>query len=111
AAAGKIGGPRFAGTVGLVSLVGSQLAQTAMASRGDPVVLGASVLSGLATLAAVQIPGLSTFFGSRPLGPIGWTIAAAASGVGAFLGSRPLESIGRTLNVYRRLLPSPAWQR
>jgi cation-transporting P-type ATPase I len=110
-AAGKIGGPRFAGTVGLVSLVGSQLAQTAVASRGDPIVLGASMLSALATLAAVQVPGLSTFFGSRPLGPIGWSIAAGASGVGAFLGSRPLESIGRTLNGYRRLLPSATWRR
>jgi cation-transporting P-type ATPase I len=64
-----------ADTVGLVALVGTQLAQTIAAGGRDPLVLA----SGLASLAAlgiiVQVPVLSHFFGSRPLLPHGWAIA------------------------------------
>ena len=76
-----------ASTVAVASLVASQLAQTAMASRGDPYVLGAVGLSFAALVGTVQTPGVSHFFGSRPLGPVGWgTVlgaAAAASAIGA----------------------------
>ncbi|MFL6052647.1 MAG: HAD-IC family P-type ATPase [Actinoallomurus sp.] len=64
-----------ADTTGLVALVTTQLAQTIIAGGRDPLVLG----SGLASLAAlaviVQVPGLSQFFGSRPLLPHCWAIA------------------------------------
>ena len=82
---GRMSGTRDqADTVGLVALVGTQLAQTIVAGGRDPVVLA----SGLASLAAlgviVQVPVLSHFFGSRPLLPHGWVIALGCSGAFAF---------------------------
>ena len=66
-------------TVGLVALVGTQLGQTLAAGGRSPVVVG-SVLVSTATLAAiVQIPGVSHFFGCRPLGPLGWATALASA--------------------------------
>jgi magnesium-transporting ATPase (P-type) len=68
-------------TVGLLALVGTQLGQT-IASGGftRPVVV--TSLASTALLAAiVQTPGLSHFFGCRPLGPIGWATAIGASTV------------------------------
>jgi cation-transporting ATPase I len=68
-------------TVGLLALVGTQLGQT-VASGGftRPVVI--TSLASTALLAAiVQTPGLSQFFGCRPLGPIGWATAIGASTV------------------------------
>jgi hypothetical protein len=38
-----------------------------------------SLLSTAALATVIQTPGLSHFFGCRPLGPIGWGIAVAAS--------------------------------
>ncbi|WP_345439439.1 cation-translocating P-type ATPase [Actinoallomurus vinaceus] len=80
-----------ADTTGLVALVTTQLAQTIAAGGRDPLVLG----SGLASIAAlgiiVQVPGLSHFFGSRPLLPHSWAIAlgsALAFAVAAVLLTR-----------------------
>jgi cation-transporting P-type ATPase I len=76
-----------ASSVAVASLVASQLAQTAMASHGDPYVLGAVGLSFAALVGTVQTPGVSHFFGSRPLGPVAWSTvlgaAVAASAIGA----------------------------
>jgi cation-transporting ATPase I len=82
---GRMSGTRDqADTIGLVALVGTQLAQTIVAGGRDPVVLAA----GLASLAAlgiiVQVPILSHFFGSRPLLPHGWVIALGCAGAFAF---------------------------
>jgi cation-transporting ATPase I len=82
---------RRASTVALASLVGAQLAQTAVAARGDPLVLATVAASTAALVGVVQTPGVSTFFGSRPLGPIGWSIVAGASAAGAVLGAVPLR--------------------
>lgn len=68
-----------AGTVALVALVGTQLGQTVIVGRGTPLVVGATVVSGAALAAIVQTPGVSHFFGCRPLGPVGWTTAIGAS--------------------------------
>lgn len=68
-----------AGTVALVSIVGSQLGQTLVAGRRNPLVVGSSVASAAALAGVVQTPGLSHFFGCRPLGPIGWGIGAASA--------------------------------
>ena len=89
---GRMSGTREqANTVGLVALVGTQLAQTIAAGGRDPLVLA----SGLASLTAlgiiVQVPGLSHFFGSRPLMPHGWMIAMGCAGAfaaGAVLVTR-----------------------
>jgi cation-transporting P-type ATPase I len=71
-----------ASTVGLVSLVGAQLGQTLVAGHGrSPLVAGTSLASVGVLVAIVQTPGLSHLFGCRPLGPLGWTQAAAASTV------------------------------
>ncbi|MEU0572309.1 HAD-IC family P-type ATPase, partial [Nonomuraea sp. NPDC005983] len=72
-----------ADTVGLVGLVSAQLLQTVALGGRDRTVLLAS-LSSLAALAViVSVPGLSQFFGNRPVGPFGWGIglgcAAAAT--------------------------------
>ncbi|MFC9908584.1 HAD-IC family P-type ATPase [Streptomyces sp. NPDC127197] len=68
-----------ADTVALVALVTSQLLQTLADAGRDPVV-AAAVAGSLAVLGVVvSVPGLSHFFGSRPLGPVGWTIALASA--------------------------------
>lgn len=63
-------------------------------------VLGATGLSVGALVLAVQTPGISQFFGCRPLGPIGWSTAVAAAG-GATTASIVLpwtaELVGRTV--------------
>jgi len=70
---------RRASTTALVALVGSQLGQTVVAGRGDPVVLLAAGGSAAVLAGIVQTPGLSQFFGCTPLGPVAWTTAAASS--------------------------------
>lgn len=74
-------------TVGLAALVGSQLGQT-LSSGGlsRPVVI-TSVLSAAALVGVIQTPGLSHFFGCRPLGPFGWGTALGASIAATSLGS------------------------
>ncbi len=76
------GTPAHASTVALVALVGAQLGQTLVTGWRSPLVVGAGVASGLALGVVVQTPGLSHFFGCRPLGPLGWGIAAGAAGAG-----------------------------
>ncbi|MER5184295.1 HAD-IC family P-type ATPase [Streptomyces sp. NPDC002896] len=68
-----------ADTVALVALVASQLLQTLADAGRDPVVAGAALGSLAALVLVVAVPGLSQFFGSRPLGPAGWTIGLAAA--------------------------------
>ncbi|MGW3567146.1 HAD-IC family P-type ATPase [Streptomyces sp. NPDC000941] len=68
-----------ADTVSLVALVASQLLQTLADAGRDPVVALAAVGSLVALGLVVALPGLSHFFGSRPLGPVGWTIGLAAA--------------------------------
>ncbi|MGW5686849.1 HAD-IC family P-type ATPase [Nonomuraea sp. NPDC003754] len=75
----RLTGPQArARTVGLVALVGTQLAQTVIAGgTGRPVLL--SSLGSAAVLAAiVQVPGVSQFFGCVPLDPLAWGTALAA---------------------------------
>ncbi len=89
---GRLTGTRAqADTVGLVALVGTQLAQTVAAGGRDPVVLGAGFASFGALAVIVQVPGLSHFFGSRPLLPHGWAIGLSCAllfAVAAWLASR-----------------------
>jgi cation-transporting P-type ATPase I len=68
-----------ASTVALAALVGTQLGQTLVAGGRSPLVLGATAVSAAALVAVVQTPGVSHFFGCRPLGPVGWLTAAGAS--------------------------------
>jgi cation-transporting ATPase I len=87
------GTPTRAGTVALVALVGAQLGQTLLTGHRSPLVVGSCLLSAGALVAIVQTPGVSQFFGSRPLGPVGWTIAggsATLASAGALVASRLL---------------------
>ncbi|MGP4091211.1 cation transporting ATPase C-terminal domain-containing protein, partial [Streptomyces sp. KR55] len=68
-----------ADTVALVALVTSQLLQTLVDAGRDPVVAWAVAGSLVVLGVVVSVPGLSHFFGSRPLGPVGWTIALASA--------------------------------
>ncbi|MGN9889204.1 HAD-IC family P-type ATPase [Micromonospora sp. L31] len=68
-----------AGTVALVSLVGTQLGQTLLAGGTSPMVLASTAVSLGVLGAVVQTPGVSQFFGCTPLGPVGWGIAAGSA--------------------------------
>ncbi|GGL17673.1 cation-translocating P-type ATPase [Planomonospora parontospora] len=86
--AGRLTGTRGrADTIGLVALVAAQLLQTLAKGGRDPVV----VLAALASLAVlglvVSTPGVSRFFGSRPLGPVGWSIGLGGAAVATVLGA------------------------
>ena len=63
--------PGRAGTVALVGIVGAQLGQTLMAGWRSPLVVAASLVSAAALAGIIQTPGVSQFFGCRPIGPIG----------------------------------------
>jgi magnesium-transporting ATPase (P-type) len=78
-AIGRFTGPAVrARTIGLVALVGTQLAQTLAAGGRDRAVLLSAVGSALVLAVIVQTPVLSTFFGCVPLDPLGWAIALGA---------------------------------
>ena len=70
--------------------------QTLAAGWRSPLVVGASVGSAAVLAAVIQTPGVSHFFGCRPLGPVGWSIglsAAAAAGLGAPVASRIADRV------------------
>ncbi|PWR09500.1 haloacid dehalogenase [Micromonospora acroterricola] len=83
---------RRAGTVALVSLVGTQLGQTILAGGTSPAVLASTAASLGALVVVVQTPGVSQFFGCTPLGPIGWTIGAG-SALGATFANGALTKL------------------
>ncbi|MEU8332467.1 HAD-IC family P-type ATPase [Micromonospora sp. NPDC048839] len=68
-----------AGTVALISLVGTQLGQTILAGGTSPAVLASTAASLGVLVVVVQTPGVSQFFGCTPLGPVGWTIGAGSA--------------------------------
>lgn len=74
-------------TIGLIALVGSQLAQTLTMAERDRSVLLTGLGSAAILAAIVQTPFISGAFGCRPLGPLGWTIALSGSALGAYAGT------------------------
>lgn len=97
AAARVTGTQRRASTVGLAALVGTQLGQTLVAGGWRrPTTLLTVAGSAGAFFFTVQTPVVSHFFGSRPLGPVGWSQAAWASvaaTVGSQVGTRLLAAL------------------
>ncbi|WP_433388943.1 HAD-IC family P-type ATPase [Micromonospora sp. KLBMP9576] len=83
---------RRAGTVALVSLVGTQLGQTVLAGGTSPSVLASTAASAGVLVAVVQTPGVSQFFGCTPLGPVAWTIATG-SALGATFANGALSRL------------------
>ncbi len=73
------GSAERARTVGLLALVGTQLGQTLLSGGLSRPVISTSVGSTVLLATIVQTPGLSQFFGCRPLDPIGWGIAMSSS--------------------------------
>ncbi|MFE2498228.1 HAD-IC family P-type ATPase [Streptomyces scopuliridis] len=97
-AARATGRPTRARTIALAALVATQLGQTLLVGWRSPAVL-AAVAGSLAALAAfIQTPGVSHFFGSTPLGPVGWAIAltAATAATVAAVFLSPVASHART---------------
>jgi cation-transporting ATPase I len=92
-----------ASTIAVASLVASQLAQTALAARGDPAVLAAVGLSAAAMVATVQTPGVSHFFASRPVGPVGWGIVLGATAVAGAVGLVPAERVPGLAEAVERI--------
>ncbi|MCM0675612.1 cation-translocating P-type ATPase, partial [Micromonospora phytophila] len=83
---------RRAGTIALVSLVGTQLGQTVLAGGTSPAVLASTAASLGVLVTVVQTPGLSHFFGCTPLGPVGWTMATG-SALGATFANGALSRL------------------
>ncbi len=75
------GTPERASTIAMLGLVGSQLGQTLFASKGNTPVIATALGSLALLLAIVELPGLSQFFGCRPLGPVGLLHAAGSVAV------------------------------
>jgi cation-transporting ATPase I len=91
-AARATGTKAHASTVSMTALVGAQLGQTLLVGWRDPVVVAAGLGSAGVLAAIVQTPGLSHFFGCRPLGPLGWTISGTASAAATAAAAAPLIS-------------------
>ncbi|MFI6013842.1 HAD-IC family P-type ATPase [Streptomyces sp. NPDC051243] len=108
-AARATGTRAHADTVSLVALVTSQLFQTLQDAGRDPVV-AAAVVGSLGVLGVVvTVPGLSHFFGSRPLGPVGWTIAlatAAGSVLVPAAAGGAVDALGKVHPQYTRVPPA-----
>ncbi len=97
-------GRERAATVGLISLVGTQLGQTITSGGLSRPVLLTSAGSAALLATIVQTPGLSHFFGCRPLGPIGWATAVGASTLATAASvayPEAVEGLARRLKLVR----------
>lgn len=106
-AVGRIIGSRAkARTIGLLALVGTQLGQTLSSGGFSRPVLLTSIASAGALTLLVQTPGVSHFFGCRPLGPISWTTAIGASVAATVMSSAIDRTVGRVVSQVRKDAPS-----
>jgi cation-transporting ATPase I len=110
-AARLTGTQKHASTVGLAALVGTQLGQTLVAGgwRRPSTILTVAG-SAAVFVGAVQTPGVNRFFGSRALGPLGWTQAISASiaaTIGSELASAALTRLDRLADGAEPELPGP----
>jgi cation-transporting ATPase I len=87
-AIGRLTGSRAkARTIGLAALVGTQLGQTITSGEfSRPVVLTTVASAGALSL-LISTPGVSHFFGCRPMGPIAWSTAIGASVAATLFGN------------------------
>lgn len=95
-------------TVALAALVGSQLGQTLRFGGSSRPVVVTSLLSTAALVSVIQTPGLSHFFGCRPLGPFGWGTAIAASIAATSFASATSRVLSRDVLTPLRL--AERWQ-
>jgi cation-transporting ATPase I len=73
---------RRASTMGLATLVLTQLGQTLLTGERGPLTLATSAASAGVLAAIVETPGVSQFFGCSPLGPVAWTIVTGSTATG-----------------------------
>jgi hypothetical protein len=90
-------------TVALAALVGSQLGQTLRSGGSSRPVVVTSLLSTAALVTVIQTPGLSHFFGCRPLGPLGWGTAVVASIAATRFASAAAQMLTRDVLTPLRL--------
>ncbi|HEY0399260.1 MAG TPA: cation-translocating P-type ATPase, partial [Acidimicrobiia bacterium] len=94
---GRLTGSRQrAGTMALATLVGAELGQTLLLGGRDPLVLATSLGSAAVLAAVIQLPGVSSFLGSTPMGPAAWSVVLGASAAAAIASA-----------TLPRLLPRP----
>jgi len=93
-------------TVALAALVGSQLGQTLRSGGMNVPVVTTSLLSAAVLVGVIQTPGLSHFFGCRPLGPFGWGTAIVASIAATKLASTAARVLQRDVFTPLRLAQS-----
>jgi cation-transporting ATPase I len=105
-ATGRLAGRRHAGTMGLAALITTQLGQTAWAGRRSPLVLATAAGSLLALAAVVQTPGVSRFFGCRPLDPLSWLVVLGWAAAGT-AGAEVLPALIRQATADRGTAPGP----
>lgn len=70
---------RRAATIGLVALIGTQLGQTLVSGYRSPLVWVTIAASGAVLGTVVMTPVVCSYFGCRPLGPVGWAVAGASA--------------------------------
>ena len=70
-----------ASTIGLLTVVTSQLGQTLTSAKPSAPVWAASLGSTAGLLVLIETPGVSQLLGCRPLGPVGLTTAFGAAGL------------------------------
>lgn len=89
---------RRASTMGLAALVTTQLIQTLQTGWRSPAVVATCAASMIVLTGVIEIPGVSQFFDSTPLGPLAWALvlgsALASTGAGAVL-PRVVPRLGR----------------
>lgn len=105
------GGEARARTVALAALVGSQLGQTLRFGGLSRPVLVTSVLSAGALIGVIQTPGLSHFFGCRPLGPLAWGTALSSSLLATSVSTVTDRLAERLSQLARSRLPSSSSER
>ena len=99
------GTPRRAATVGLIALVGTQLAQTLVDSHGPLVVI--TTVGSLGALAVVvSTPGLSHVFGCTPVDPFGWGQALLAATAASSLSALAPDLLARASEPVQRRITS-----
>jgi cation-transporting P-type ATPase I len=91
-----------AGTIALVGIVGAQLGQTLLVGWQSPTVLVASLGSVAVLAAVIQTPGVSQFFGCRPLGPVGWGIGLGAAASASLMAPVTAELFAAEATPARR---------
>ncbi|MGN6751605.1 MAG: cation-translocating P-type ATPase [Intrasporangium sp.] len=92
----------------LAALIGTQLAESLLVAGPSRATVLASAASVAVLAAAVDIPPLAAFFGTTPVGPLGWGIAALAA-IGVTVLPPAVPWLGRLLNPTASLQPpSPA---